>query len=156
VTLSDTFAAAAGTWSGSNGFRMMPADPFSTHPATATLALAGGGSLLSLAYTWAHPDDGDQEGLLVVGADGSEGLVALWADSWHQQPAPMTMTGAVDETGELLVTGSYAGAWGWRIALSADGGGDLTMRMDNVVPASAAPSEEDAGPYEVMTAALRR
>ena len=119
MTLSDAFAAATGTWSGSSRFRMMPSDPFSTAPATGTLTLAAGGSLVSFAYTWSHPVDGDQDGLLVAGPDDSGGLVALWADSWHQQPAPMSMTGSIDDDGALLVTGSYAGEWGWRIALSA-------------------------------------
>ena len=155
MTLSDAFAAAAGTWSGSNGFRMMPADPFSTQPSTATLTLAAGGSLVSFAYTWSHPDDGDQEGLLVAGPDDSGGFVALWADSWHQQPAPMPMTGSIDDDGALLVTGSYAGDWGWRIALASDGE-SLTMRMDNVVPASAATEDFAGGPYHVMVAELRR
>jgi hypothetical protein len=71
VTLSDAFAAATGTWSGSNGFRMMPAGPFSTHASTATLSLAAGSSLVSFAYTWSHPVDGDQDGLLVAGPDDS-------------------------------------------------------------------------------------
>ena len=155
MTLSDAFAAATGTWYGSNGFRMMPADPFSTHPSTATLTLAAVGSLVSFAYTWSHPDDGDHEGLLVAGPGDSGGLVALWADSWHQQPAPMPMTGSIDDDGALLVTGSYAGEWGWRIALAADGE-SLTMRMDNVVPASAATDDFAGGPYHVMVAELRR
>jgi len=50
--LSAAFAATTGTWSGSNGFRMMPADPFSTHPWTATLTLAAGGSLVAFAGDW--------------------------------------------------------------------------------------------------------
>jgi hypothetical protein len=155
VTLSDAFAAATGPWTGSNGFRMMPADPFSTRPSSATLTLAAGGSLLSFAYTWSHPEDGDHEGLLVAGPDDSGGLVALWADSWHQQPAPMQMMGTIDGDGALLVTGSYAGEWGWRIALAARGGDGLALRMDNVVPASVA-GEAEAGPYPVMLAELGR
>ena len=96
MTLAAAFAAATGPWAGSNGFRMMPADPFSTRPSTATLTLAAGGSLLSFAYTWSHPEDGDHEGLLVIGPDDAGRLVGLWADSWHQQPAPMPMTGSLD------------------------------------------------------------
>ena len=153
MTLSDAFAAAAGAWSGTNGFRLMPADPLATAPATATLSLAAGGSLLTLAYTWSHPEDGAADGLVVTGPT-EDGFVALWADSWHQQPAPMSMTGAIDDAGELLVAGSYAGEWGWRIALALDGEG-LTLRMDNVVPASIA-AAGDAGPYPVMICELRR
>ncbi len=75
MTLTHAFAAATGTWSGSNGFRLTPAAPV----ATAALTLAAGGSLLSLVYTWAHPEDGDSDHLLVTGPAGDGGLVALWA-----------------------------------------------------------------------------
>ena len=67
----------------------------------------------------------------------------------------MPMTGSLDEDGGLLVAGSYAGEWGWRIALAARGGDGLAMRMDNVVPASVA-GEADAGPYPVMLTELSR
>ena len=53
------------------------------------------------------------------------------------------------------VTGSYAGEWGWRIALAADGE-SLTLRMENVVPASAATEDFAGGPYDVMVTELRR
>lgn len=155
MTLSDTFLAATGTWSGSNRFRMTPADPFATGPATATSTLAAGGYLLSLAYTWSHPEDGPQDGLLVVGADDDEGLVALWADSWHQQPAPMSMSGSRGPGGTLAVAGTSAGEWGWRISL-AGAPASLGLTMENVVPASAATDEFAGGPYPVMSAELRR
>ena len=78
MTLSDAFAAARGAWSGTNGFRLMPADPLATAPATATLTLAAGGSLLTLAYTWSHPEDGAADGLLVTGP-AEDGFVASGA-----------------------------------------------------------------------------
>jgi len=65
------------------------------------------------------------------------------------------MTGSIDDDGALLVTGSYAGEWGWRIALATDGE-SLTLRMDNVVPASASTDDFDGGPYHVMVAELAR
>ena len=65
----------SGLWQGSNGFRMMPADPFSESPASATLSLAAGGCLGTLGYTWTHPEDGAQDGLLAFGTAGGRGSV---------------------------------------------------------------------------------
>jgi len=58
---------ARGSWEGSNSFRLMPGDPFSEAPAAGTLALAAGGCLATFGYTWTHPEDGDQDGLLAFG-----------------------------------------------------------------------------------------
>ena len=72
----------AGPWAGSNGFRMMPDDPLAEFPAAATVTIAAGGYLTSVAYSWEHPDDGPQDGLVVVGSAGEDGsLVAMWGDS---------------------------------------------------------------------------
>ena len=125
----------------------MPDDELAMRPATATLALAAGVNLVSFAYRWEHPDDGPQDGLLVLGA-GNEptSLVATWGDSWHQQPAPLSMTGRVDaET--LYVAAEYAPGWDWRVSIAATST-ELRMRMENVVP--------DGGPYEVMVMDLVR
>jgi hypothetical protein len=148
-----SLADCAGTWLGSNGFRLMPTDEFAERPAGATLALAAGGHLTSLAYTWEHPDDGPQEGLLVFGPGEDAGsVVALWGDSWHQQPAPRAFAGSGDDEAVELEA-DYGGGWLWRIALSAPGPSALTLRMDNVVPAEHRP--EDAGPYTAMLMELR-
>ena len=81
-------AQHVGIWTGTNRFRLMPDDPPAEADATAQLSLGAGGNLAVLAYTWTHPDDGAQDGVLVLGPDESPGgVVALWADSWHQQPA---------------------------------------------------------------------
>jgi hypothetical protein len=55
---------SAGTWIGTNGFRLMPGDPLAELPASVTVSTAAGGHLLSVAYRWEHPADGPQEGLL--------------------------------------------------------------------------------------------
>jgi hypothetical protein len=154
MTLSASFADATGSWAGSNGFRLMPGDPLATLPATATVNLAAGGHLLAFAYTWSHPDAGDHNGLLVVGADG-DALTGIWGDSLHQQPAPMPMTGSLEADGRLAVAGTYAGEWEWRISIAA-ADGQLRMTMENVVPASAATDDFAGGPYPVMVAELRR
>ena len=141
----------AGTWVGTNGFRLLPQDPLAEHAATATVAAAAGGHLTSLAYAWRHPDDGPQDGLLVLWAIGGDGsLAALWGDSWHQQPAPMPLSGRRGPGGEAHVEGGYGEGWRWRIAVGPAADGRLRVRMDNVVPPAAADGTTPAGPYPVM------
>jgi hypothetical protein len=147
----------AGTWAGTNGFRMMPQDKLAERPATASVTAAARGHMTAFAYSWEHPDDGAQEGLLVVGpADESGSLVALWGDSWHQQPAPMSLTGAIGAGPTLELTGAYGGNWGWRIVLDLSAPDILRMRMDNVVPDDHASPEVPAGPYPAMLMDVRR
>ena len=101
----------AGLWAGTNRFRLMPDDPPAEADATAQLSLGAGGNVAVLAYTWTHPDDGAQDGLLVLGPDESAGgVVALWGDSWHQKPAAKQLRGA---TGHDTLTVGYAYAEGW-------------------------------------------
>lgn len=152
-----TYADLAGTWTGSNGFRLMPSDPLAEAPAAAALTPAAGGNLLVVAYTWRHPDDGPQDGLLVVSpADAPDALTAMWGDSWHQHPAAMVLAGLRQPDAELRFSGEYAGGWGWRILLAAPEQGRLQLRMENVVPAEHATTELPAGGYPVMIMDLSR
>ncbi|WP_131737820.1 hypothetical protein [Actinomadura roseirufa] len=146
MTFLDVFA---GSWAGTNGFRLMPSDPLAEHPATLTVTPGAGGHLTSVAYTWRHPDDGDQEGMLALGEQEDGSLVALWADSWHQKPAPMTLSGKVLEA-------QYEGGFAWRIVFEPTGPDELTMRMDNVVPPEYGTPEAPAGPYPAMLMNLHR
>jgi hypothetical protein len=105
----------AGSWTGTNEFRLMPTDPPHEAAATAEVSPAAAGQLTSIAYTWTHPEDGEQDGLLVVGPDDeSEGVVALWGDSWHQSPAPKVLTGSVGDRG-IQLSYLYGGDWRWEI-----------------------------------------
>lgn len=157
MTVIDALARAAGTWQGTNGFRLMPADGLFTAPATATVTPAAGGHLVTLGYTWRHPDDGEQQGLLVLGhgddgddEDAPASAVAFWADSWHQQAARALDGSADGET--LAFEYDYGSGWLWRVEVSTSGQG-LALRMLNVVPESAAPS---VGAYEAMVMDLQR
>jgi hypothetical protein len=144
-----------GEWVGTNGFRLMPADPLAIGPARATVTVAAGAHLTSMAYRWEHPQDGAQEGLIVFGEGAAAGtVVGLWGDSWHQQPQPMSMSGQVAEQ-SIQLEGEYGGGWRWSIVLDP-ASSDLRMRMENVVPADQATVEEPAGPYDVMVMDLRR
>lgn len=149
-------ADVAGDWTGANGFRLMPLDPFAESPATLTLATAAGGHMTTVAYTWAHPADGPQQGLLALGAGEDPGeVVGLWSDSWHQRPAARTLPGTVRDGGVVELEADYGGGWRWRIIIDATGA-TLQLRMDNVIPADQATAEIAAGPYPAMLMTLRR
>jgi hypothetical protein len=150
-------SAFAGSWAGTNGFRLMPGDPLAELPATMTVTMAAGGHLTSVAYTWEHPADGPQDGLLVISAIGDDGsLAAVWGDSWHQKPAPMSLPGGPGAGGTFEFRGDYGGGWGWRIVFDTGDSDTLRMRMDNVIPADHATADKAAGPYPVMVMGTRR
>lgn len=145
----------AGSWLGTNGFRMMPSDEFAEAPATATVATAAGGNAVVLTYTWQHPEDGPQDGVMLVGSpdEHEQAVIAAWGDSWHQRPSILTLPGSLAD-GRLEVTADYGGGWRWTIAL--EGLDPLLLTMYNVVPDDQATDEIAAGPYPVMVAELRR
>lgn len=144
-----------GMWAGTNRFRLMPDDPPTAAPATARLSLAAGGNVATLRYTWTHPEDGAQEGLLALGRDESPGgVVALWGDSWHQQPAAQQLRGDAGQD-TVTVAYTYADGWEWRITLATDRPDTLSWRMDNVVPPSSSGTGE-AVTYWAMEGELRR
>lgn len=150
-----SLAGHTGRWTGTNDFRMMPDDPFVTAVAHAELTAAAAGHLTSIVYTWAHPGDGPQDGLLVLGLDDDGGAAAYWGDSWHQQPAPKLLAGTAD--GARVVVGyEYGGGWAWQITVDATDAESLTIQMDNVIPLKEATSQIAAGPYVVMLARLAR
>ena len=148
---------SAGTWVGTNGFRLMPTDPLAEFPAKATVATAAGGHLASIAYSWEHPDDGPQDGLLVIGtADEGGSLVAMWGDSWHQKPAPRLLSGTHETDLTLELEADYGGGWRWRVSFDATDADSFRMQMDNVIPDERATAEKSAGPYPVMIMQTRR
>lgn len=153
MTLSDF----AGFWSGTNGFRLMPPDPLAESPATVAVTMAVGGHLATIAYSWEHPGDGPQDGLLFVAPTGEDGsLAAMWGDSWHQKPIPMSLSGGSATGATLQFNGDYGSGWGWRILIDTTDADNLRMRMDNVIPADQATAEMPAGPYPVMVMDVRR
>jgi hypothetical protein len=100
--------ALAGVWSGTNVFRLMPVDPFVGSTATATLQVTAGGALAAFTYAWLHPEDGTQDGLLVVWPGADEGhLAGVWADSWHQRSQPMDLLGPCEPDGTLAHLGCH-------------------------------------------------
>jgi hypothetical protein len=148
---------SAGTWIGTNGFRLMPRDALAEFPAKVIVTNAAGGNLASIAYWWEHPDDGPQDGLLVIGtADEDSSLVAMWGDSWHQKPPPMLLSGSRGTDATLALEGDYGGGWRWRVSFDAPDTHSYRMQMDNVIPDEQATAEISAGPYSVMIMQTRR
>ncbi len=148
-------SGAAGSWTGTNGFRLLPGDDLAEYPATLTVTPGAGGHLASVAYTWRHPSDGPQEGLLVIApADEDGGLVALWGDSWHQKPTAMSLTGRADPA--VALEADYGGDWLWRITLDDADPDELRLRRDTVCPAGQATDDSPPGPYPAMLMSLRR
>lgn len=128
----------------------MPTDPPRTAPATATVATAAGGHLTTVTYTWTHPADGPQDGLLVLGADEGGTAAAFWGDSWHQHPGPRTLSGPV--TGGVWSVGyDYVpDEWRWQVVVDTSRVDVLRFRMDNVPLAGGEP------PYAAMDAVFQR
>jgi hypothetical protein len=151
------FPGSAGNWIGENGFRLMPSDPLVELPARVTVTPAAGGHLLSVVYWWEHPDDGPQDGLLMIGpADEDGSLLAMWGDSWHQKPAPMMLSGSRGTGAALELEGDYGGGWRWRVGFDATETDSFRMQMDNVIPAEQATAEISTGPYPVMIMQAQR
>ena len=149
----------AGSWHGTNGFRLMPNDPQYHSAATAVVSQAVDGRLVSIAYSWSHPEDGIQDGLLVLGPDNSgtesSGAIGFWGDSWHQSPEPRVLAGAVGH-GTIAVSYDYGSEWRWQITLDTSVPHVLKLLMENVVPASAGTDDLTQGPYTAMLAELRK
>jgi hypothetical protein len=157
MSIGSVVDQASGSWEGTNGFRLMPGDPLSEFPAAATLSVGAGGCLGTLDYTWTHPEDGAQNGLLAFGIAGSDNsIVALWADSWHQHPEAKVCGGGIDEHGVISVGLEYGDGWRWQIILDASKTDVLVLQMDNVIPPAVATEEISAGPYLVMSMELHR
>jgi len=147
-------AHLAGSWAGTNGFRLMPTDELFEAPATASVTPVAGGHAVVVTYTWVHPQDGPQGGTMLFGSPDEQGeATTAWGDSWHQQPSIRTLAGTLDGS-RLEVTADYGGGWRWTIAI--EGEDPLTMTMFNVVPDEYATDESPAGPYPAMIAELRR
>lgn len=149
VPLSKQLLSAAGSWHGTNAFRLMPTDEPSVAPATATVTTEPGDAI-SLRYVWVHATDGEQRGLLVL-ADAGEGRVAtLWIDTWHQPTARVVESDARPD-GTVWFEYVYGDVWRWQVEVQAEPGLRITMR--NVVPDM---GEGPVDPYETMVMSLQR
>ena len=149
MALAGELRDAVGAWHGTNAFRLMPTDEPYSAPATVTV-VAEPGDAVSIRYTWVHPADGEQRGLLVLADAGEERIAALWIDTWHQPTARAVESEASPDGGAGLEY-VYADVWRWQVEVHADPNLRITMR--NVVPDL---GEGHVGPYEAMVMNLRR
>jgi hypothetical protein len=134
----------------------MPTDELYEAAATAEVLVAAAGHDLVLSYTWLHPADGPQDGVLLVGSPDDAGHVtAAWGDSWHQKPAILVLTGSLIER-VLELAADYGGGWRWLISVDGRHDDRLILTMHNVIPDEHATVQEPAGPYPVMVSALQR
>ena len=137
-----------GPWQGTCGFRLTPDDDLAVAPSSAQVGPEAIRTGWSLRYTWAHPQDGEQAGVLLVGGPDEEGrITAAWLDSWHQRPQVRLLVGTSDATTTMLET-DYDG-WRWRILVTT-APGSLGLIMHNVVPDGS--EGMNPGPYVVMEA----
>ncbi|HMQ64989.1 MAG TPA: hypothetical protein PJ992_01770 [Arachnia sp.] len=143
---------------GTCAFRLMPVDPLADGPSSALVTRVGEQGF-TLHYTWVHPADGEQRGVLLVGGVGEDGVVeASLLDTWHQQPGLMQLTGTRDGS-RVDLSAPYMEEWAWEVSVEL--GDDVSMTMRNVVPESALamlPPDSppmSAGPYDAMVAVWR-
>ena len=121
------------------------------------MSVAAGANLAAVAYTWSHPKDGAQEGLLDDRAGRGGGpaggavgrLLAPGTPRAGRWPVPSRAASA-------RVGASYGGDWQWNIIVDASDPASLRIRMDNVVPESAGADGHFVGAYWAMDADLRR
>ncbi|WP_303323977.1 hypothetical protein [Actinomyces radicidentis] len=144
---------------GTCGFRLMPADDLAEAPSSAAVSVIR--EALLLRYTWVHPVDGEQEGVLLVSGKPEDGPVtATLFDTWHQHPGVMTLTGERTPDGGARLEATYLEEWGWQVDVAL-GEAEASMVMRNVVPESALgmlpeddPSSK-AEPYDARVARWR-
>lgn len=153
MTFPDTLLAAGGRdWIGNNTFRLLPADPPSDAHAGATISAYAGSNVGVLGYIWIHPDDGPQDGVIVVGRGEADAECSvLWADSWHQ-PSARSFAAVPVDGAALRFSYEYADGWHWEVELTvvADA---ITLVMRNVVPEDNADGMTP-GPYDAMAMRL--
>lgn len=126
------YDVVTGPRSGTASFRLMSSDDPAHGPSAGSVELAAGGRAVTVAYTWTHPEDGEQGGTLLLGVPGEDGtLTAGWVDSWHQ-PDVVALSGRATDTGAVAGY-EYAPGWRWEVVLEVvDGTPQLVMR--NLVP----------------------
>ncbi|PKH41447.1 Glyoxalase/Bleomycin resistance protein/Dioxygenase superfamily protein [Nocardioides alpinus] len=135
------------TLTGTCAFRLMPTEELAPARSTVVIDEVAAGRATLITYTWAHPDDGEQTGTLVLGVPADDGAVTgSWVDSWHQPD--VVLLGGTGAGGSWSVGYDYAPGWRWEVDVTV-GSASLEMVMRNVVPEG---QDGPAGPYDVMQA----
>lgn len=138
MAVHETLTSLAGEWSGTNKLHMpwMP-EPLHESPSTASVRERVGGQCLEIEYTWSYEGNPHTGVLILCGSGGSNGMNAVWTDSWHSANVLMTCRGSVDASGNVSLKGSYAVPdhpdWGWRTDI-IPGNAGFEYVMYNVSP----------------------
>lgn len=124
---------ALGEWQGTNGFRLMPDHDLAVATSRAWVHSEASGWAQTIRYCWTHPQDGEQQGVLMLGSPAEDGSInAGWVDSWHQKPHVALVAGTT-EKGRVRLEMEYGG-WTWQIVVESSPE-SLNMVMRNVIPA---------------------
>lgn len=95
------------------------------------------GKFLTFAYTWSL-EGTDHEGFLLTGNENDEDkATAAWGDSWHQGGSLLSLGGSVNESGDIVLNGTFPAPpepdWGWRITIGQPAPQELQITM-HVIP----------------------
>ena len=136
MSMLEKLMSYTGSWRGNNRLHDPTTNAPEDSPATATITSVLGGRFIRLDYTWAYQGN-PQAGSLLIGYETEADVVtAHWIDTWHMGDKVMACRGAISDSGELSVLGSYAAPpgpdWGWRTIITPREGQRLRMVMVNI------------------------
>lgn len=122
----------AGAWAGRYRLWLEPGVLRGESPATAWLRPLLAGRYVLAEYTWA--DEGEpQQGLMLLGRDGTGSWQLSYVDTWHTGGAIMSGAGGAEPD----VTSPYEAqgrTWGWRTAWAVGEPGELVVTSWNIAP----------------------
>lgn len=138
MSVLEKLMAYTGSWWGNNRLQDPNTNTPEDSPATATIIPVLGGSFIRIDYTWEYQGK-PQAGSLLLGYEAeAEVVTAQWIDTWHMGDKVMACRGAVSNSGEISVRGSYAAPpgpdWGWRTIITPHEGQRLRIVMFNIWP----------------------
>jgi hypothetical protein len=129
-------AGESGELMGTNVLYEPPTMAPVTSPAHGRLRRVVGGKMLRFDYRWSLRSEA-HEGTFLVACDDGGRASAAWGDSWHQNREIMTLAGEAGP-GAVTLRGSWSVGdgppWGWRVDLSPEAEGGLSMEMWVVTP----------------------
>lgn len=138
MSIHSRLSELVGNWDGTNRLHLswMP-NPLHESRSTAVVRERIGRQCLEIAYTWEYEGKPHEGVIILSGSPKTDGIKAVWTDSWHSANVLMTCEGTVDESGRVSVKGSYSVPdhpdWGWRTDI-IPGDGTFEYVMYNVSP----------------------
>jgi hypothetical protein len=148
MTAPTLLTGLIGQWHGRNRLWLGPDEPVRESEAAALISPAAMGKFVTLYYTWAFEGE-VQEGQYLIGrsvarddeatdSQESNGVQAIWIDSWHMGNQWMVCQGTAAPEGPIRLEGSYAAPtgpdWGWRTVIERLSDEAMRLTMYNVTP----------------------